>query len=96
MWASSREGNQPYRLTGFALWHVMAGLHMPAVFWVFSAASFTILSVRDASFLQGLARVSDARIPIRDLLEASGVLVAAGFRTIPHPRLSWHCPGAAS
>ena len=54
-------------------------------FWASWADAFTVLSVRDAPFLQGLAQAFDARnlsagTPIRHLLAATDVLVAAGFR----------------
>jgi len=62
-----------------------AALHASAAFWVSWADAFTVQSVRDAPFPQGLAQALDARnfsagTPIRDLLEAFDVLVAAGFR----------------
>ena len=61
-----------------------AALHAPAAFWASWADAFSVLSVREAPLLQGLAQALDSRnlsaTPIRDLLEATDVLVAAGFR----------------
>ena len=74
-----------------------AALHAPAAFWASWADAFTVLSVRDAPFLQGLAQAFDARnlsagTPIRDLLAATDVLVAAGFRMLLWADLPQHAP----
>ena len=66
-------------------------------FWASWADAFTDLSVRDAPFLQSLAQALDARnlsagTPIRDLLAATDVLVAAGFRMLLWADLPQHAP----
>ena len=72
-----------------------AALHTQAAFWASWADALTVLSVRKAPFLQGLAPGSGTRnlsagTPIRRLLEATDVLVAAGFPVWAD--LSQHAP----
>ena len=71
--AASRVAQLALRHGGLGL--RSAALHAPAAFWASWADAFTVLSVREAPFLQGLAQVLDTRnLPagtlIRDLLEA--------------------------
>ena len=93
--AASRVAQLALRHGGLGL--RSAALHAPAAFWASWADAFTVLSVRDAPFLQGLARALDARnfsagTPIRDLLAAIDVLVAAGFRMHLWADLPQHAP----
>ena len=81
--AASRVAQLALRHGGLGL--RSAALHAPAAFWASWADAFAVLSVREAPLLQGLAQALDSRnlsagTPSRDLLEATDVLVAAGFR----------------
>ena len=93
--AASRVAQLALRRGGLGL--RSAALHAPAAFWASWADAFTFLSVREAPFLQGLAWVVDTRnlsagIPIRDLLEVTDMLVAAGFRAPVWADLPQHAP----
>ena len=93
--AASRVAQLALRHGGLGL--RSAALHAPAAFWASWADAFTFLSVREAPFLQGLAWVVDTRnisagILIRDLLEVTDMLVAAGFRAPVWADLPQHAP----
>ena len=93
--AASRVAQLALRHGGLGL--RSAALHAPAAFWASWADAFSVLSVREAPFLQGLAQVLDSRnlsagTPIRDLLEGTDVLVAAGFRAPVWADLPQHAP----
>ena len=93
--AASRVAQLALRHGGLGL--RSAALHAPAAFWASWADAFSVLSVREAPFLQGLAQALDSRnlcagTPSRDLLEATDVLVAAGFRAPVWADLPQHAP----
>ena len=78
--AASRVAQLALRHGGLGL--LKAALHAPAAFWTFWADSCVVRSGCTLLARSGATSLQAFRfIPIRDLLEATDVLVAAGFRT---------------